>query len=142
MTATASPIQSFFQRYDQLSTEGNVPELVALFADTFLAADPGGARAVTAADFARALPQRKHFFDKIGCKGSELVSVEETPLDRRYTLARTQWRFRFPENASSKELLVESTFLVDASGESPRILLYMAHQDLMTVLREKGIFTQ
>ena len=142
MTLTSSPIQSFFRHYDQLSTEGNIPELVALFAETFLAADPGGARAVSAADFARALPQRKQFFDKIACKGSELVSVEEIPLDSRYTLARTQWRFRFPENASAKELLVASSYLVDSGGESPRILLYMAHQDLMTALRENGILAQ
>lgn len=144
MTASTTPIQAFFQRYDQLTREGNIPELVAQFAETFLAADPGGARPVRAADFALALPRRKQLFDKIGgCHSTELVSVEETRLDDRYALARTRWRMKFEAlDRGPNELLVDSSFLVDLGGESPRILLYMAHQDLMAVLHEKGIVTQ
>jgi hypothetical protein len=36
-------------------------------------------------------------------------------------------------------MLVDSTFLVDTGGEEFKIAMYMAHQDIMKVMRERGI---
>jgi hypothetical protein len=51
------------------------------------------------------------------------------PLGERYVLARTKWRMIFEREGGEKAVEVESTFLVDMGGESPRILMYLAHND-------------
>ena len=140
MTPSTPSVRPFLEQFGRLCTEGSIPELTAIFAETFLAADPGGSRPVTASDFALALPRRRQMFDQLGCTSTELISTEETPLDSRYVLARTRWRMEFSSaTADRKEIFVDSSYLVDACSEPQRILVYLAHQDLMTVLRERRI---
>ena len=137
MTNPATPLARFFETYQQ-ANNGDGALAAALFADTFLAAGPDGATAVPAAAFAPALQKRKKLFSRLGSQGAELVFLEETPLDGRYALARTRWRMTFRREGRPDEvLLVDSTFLVDLVAE--RILVYLAHQDIFAILRQRGL---
>jgi len=124
---------SEFQRRGRLADPGASAEL---FAETFLAAGPDGARAVARSDFAAVLRKRKEWLAGLGSSGAELVSLEETWLDRRYALVGTRWAMRF---GAGREVEVASSYLMDVGGASPAILVYLAHQDRMSALRVKGI---
>jgi hypothetical protein len=80
-------------------------------------------------------------FDRLGSKPAVLVNLQETHLDARYVLAKTTWRFDFvranPEEA--EHILADSTFLIDTGEEEFKIVMYMAHQDIMQVMRDRGI---
>ena len=118
---------------------GNMPALLGLFANPFLAATPQGAKIVTAADFAEALPARKQLFDRMGWKSSSLVDVHSIPLSARYALLLTEWRMNFAAADSSRiELLVDSAFVVDTGTEAFKIILYLAGDDIMALLKERG----
>lgn len=132
----STPIAHFFENFAHLSSTNNIPSLVALYADIFLAAGPQGAQPVTAANFA---PKRKQLFEFLGHTSTTLVAVHETPLDPRYTLVRTQWRFTFARPTGPEDILVDTTFLVDTSTDPFRILLYLAHQDIFAILKDRGI---
>jgi hypothetical protein len=43
------------------------------------------------------------------------------------------------EDLEPTELLLDSTFLVDTGGDMFRIVMYLPHQDIIEVLRERGI---
>jgi hypothetical protein len=75
------------------------------------------------------------------CLPAVLENLHETQLDARYFLAKTTWRLDFaPTNSSEVEhILVDSTFLVDTGRPEFKIVMYMAHQDIMQVLRDRGI---
>jgi hypothetical protein len=45
------------------------------------------------------------------------------------------------EGQAQKEALVDSMIIVDASAEDMKIVFYLAHQDLMTSLRDQGILS-
>ncbi len=128
-----TPIARFFRSFIQKSSEENIPAQVSQFAGPFICADPHGIRCVRLEDFATALPKRKLLFDQLGCKPAVLVKLNETQLDGRYVLAKTTWRMDFPpaESRDAEQLLVDSTFLVDTGGEKFKIVVYMAHQDIM-----------
>jgi hypothetical protein len=138
MPCTPQTIEEFFLTYQHDSDSGDIPILVAHFAETFLAAGPQGAQPVRAADFALALPKRKQLFDAIGRQSTALVSVQPIPLDSRYTLARTRWRLTFAR-PNPLTIHVTSDFLIDTGGDRFKILLYLANQDIMQVLRDHGI---
>ncbi len=131
----------FFQLYVQKSSEDNIPALVAQFADPFVSADPHGTRCVRVEDFAAALPKRKSLFDRLGSRPAVLVSLHETQLDARYALAKTTWRFDFAHSNSgeTEQVFADSTFLIDTGGDDFKIVMYMAHQDIIQVLRDRGI---
>lgn len=131
----------FFQLYAKRGGEDNIPALVSQFADPFVSADPHGTRCVRVEDFAAALPKRKLLFDRLGSRPAVLVSLYETQLDARYALAKTTWRFDFVRSNSREpeQVFADSTFLIDTGGDQFKIVMYLAHQDIMQVLRDRGI---
>ena len=140
MQTSNDAIETFFREFEQRSDSGDIAALLPQFADTFMAAGPQGAKCVRAADFAVALPKRKQFFDSLGCRATSLVSLEQNPLDARYVVAKARWRMTFVQgDGETREALADSTYIVDTSGNSFKILFYLAHQDHMTMLREQGI---
>ena len=141
MTAsTSSSLQQFFRNYAECTNAARIPELVAHFADTFLAGGPQGAQCVRSSDFALALPKRYEMFEKWGCRSTELLSVAELQLDSRYVLARTKWRMTFGHgDAGAVDVEADSDFVVDTGLEPWQIVFYLANQDLVEVLRSRGI---
>jgi len=137
---TTEGLRSFFEGFAASSTAGDVEALARLYAPTIMIAGPAGARAINTADMMRAIPQRREMLQSLGCRRTTLGSLEETPLDGRYTLARAEWRWDFePPGAPPSHLILPSTFIVDRSGEAPVIVVYVMHQDLTAVLREREI---
>ncbi len=137
---TGTAIGRFVREYARHTDEGNVPQLIACFADVFLAGGPKGAQPVRASDFALALPKRYKLFESMGCRSTELTGLQENWLDSRYVAARTQWRLTFERPGNEPlPIVVESTYLVDAGSEPFRILVYLAHSDIMEILKQHGI---
>jgi hypothetical protein len=130
-------VEIFLNQFEANSNIGNAEEAVKQFADVFMAADPGGAKAVPSSVLMMAIPQRKKLFESVGGSVTTLASVEQTALDDRYVLLRTEWLVKFDQGV--EELTLRSTFLVHRSDDGLKIVLYLSHQDLMSVLREKGV---
>ena len=137
---TTSPIACFFDSFATQSDSDNIKAQASQFADTFLAAGPQGAKCVSSADFSLALSKRKQTFARLGCQSTKLASLEEIPLDKRYVLAKTRWEMTFKRSdADATQVLVDSTFIVDTAPGEPKIILYLAHQDIFEALRSRGI---
>ena len=133
-------LRAFFEGFAASSTAGDVEALARLYAPTIMIAGPSGARAVNAADMMRAIPERREMLRSLGCRRTTLAGLEETALDSRYTLARAEWRWDFePPGAPPSSLTLPSTFIVDRSGAVPVIVVYVMHQDLTAVLRDRGL---
>ena len=145
MIQTDTPVARFLALYARNSHQDDMTAVASHFADPFLSAGPTGTQAVRVADFAAALPEKKALFDRLRSQPTELISVNETALDSRYVLAHTTWRFSFPaHNAPAHQVDTNSTFLIDTGlpGTSEadfKIVLYLSHQDLMQILRDRGI---
>jgi hypothetical protein len=44
-----------------------------------------------------------------------------------------------PGGGAATEIRVSSTFLVDMKGEEPKILVYLAHQDVLRILEDREL---
>ena len=145
MLKSKTAVARFFALYARETAEDNLAAVVSHFAETFLFVGPSGAQAVRASDFGAALPKRKALFDQLGSQQTELTAIHETPLDSRYVLARTTWRFSFRNhNTPAQEFDTDSTFLIDTGLPGTpepdfKILLYLPHHDIMQILRDRGI---
>jgi hypothetical protein len=140
MQQTTDTLERFFRAFETNASSNDIPTQVAQFADVFMAASPQGTQVVRLSDFAVALPRRKQLFDRLGCRSTALVSLEERPLDARYVMASTRWRMTFARNEETAEdVLVDSIYIVDTGGEAFKIVFYLANQDLMQILKQRGI---
>jgi hypothetical protein len=139
MNYATEVIEELLRTFEHTEKQNGVEALVSRFADMFLVAGPDGARAVRASDFALALPKRQKMFDEMGCRSTKLDSVVVTKLDERYVMAQTKWRMGFARgDGQVKDVAVGSTYIIDTRDE-PKILFYLTHQEITTVLREAGI---
>ena len=142
MTTSTAPVQDFFETFERLSADGDAEALAGLYAATFLSAGRDGVQTVKSSDLVHVIPKRKQLLESVGCQSTKLVSVQETKLDDHYSLVRTEWRWRFDRADAPVEITLPSTFVVYRSGEGCRIVLYLTHDNIMTVLRERGILAE
>jgi hypothetical protein len=139
MENASMSVEAFFRRFELNNNKSDFSAAVSQFAGTFMAAGPQGAQCVQASAFALALPKRKQLFKSFGCHSMQLVSVDVKSLGARYSMAHTRWKMNFADgDLSTKEMLVDSTFIVDTTEAEFRIVLYLAHQDVMAMLKERG----
>jgi ketosteroid isomerase-like protein len=131
-------LRSFFGAFERENAAADVEALARLYAPSILVAGPNGSQVVSRDDLLRAIPKRKQMFETAGHRSTKLAALQETKLDDRYTLARTEWRWQFDAPA---ELTVPSTFIVDRSGTELRIVLYMMHHDIARLLKDHGLIS-
>jgi len=133
-------LRAFFERFQSLSAAADVERLAAMYAGSVMIAGPKGAQVVRSADLQRAIPKRRQLLESAGYQDTALVGFEETTLTDRYALVRAQFRWRFQAaNGEPATVTLPSTFIVDRGGDSPCIVLYMNEQDVVSVLRERGV---
>jgi hypothetical protein len=132
-------VEDFLKRFEINANVGSAGEIVEQFADVFMAADPSGARAVPSSKLLMAIPQRKKMFESVGGGTTALASVEQTRLDDRYVLLKTEWLMKLDRGGGPGEVLtLRSTFVLYRSDDGLKIVFYLNHEDLMSLLREKG----
>jgi hypothetical protein len=123
-----------------VSVTSDAESLATMYAGSVMIAGPKGAQVVSSADLHRAIPKRRQLLESVGYQHTALVGFDETTLTERYALVRAQFRWDFQtENGEPASITLPSTFIVDCGGDSPRIVLYMNEQDVVSVLRERGM---
>lgn len=137
MKDSSSRMERFLREYER-SSGTNAEPTVGQFADVFLYAGPQGAQVVEAAAFRKAIPKRKKMLEEMGHRSTKLVSFCEERLDESYVMVKARWRFEF-DGGEERGVPVEtgSVFLVYTAGEEWRIVMYLAHEDVVAVMRER-----
>src|SRR5262249_17598266 len=133
-------LRAFFERFQSLSEASDVEGLAAMYAGNVMIAGANGVQVVSSADLQWAIPKRKQLLDSVGYQNTALVAFEETSLSDRYSLVRAQFRWHFKaEKGQPATITLPSTFVVDRGGDLPHIVLYLNENDVVSVLRERGV---
>ena len=135
----ATPMESFFRTFEQLSAESNAADHAGLYASSFLLAGPSGSQLVRAADLQQAIPKRKDLFKTLGCTSTHLATLQETSLDDRYSLVRTEWHWRFERSSGVVEFTLPSSYVIERASDHWQIVAYIPHADIMAELRRRGL---
>jgi hypothetical protein len=135
-----SPIRAFFRRFETQSAANDVEGLAAMYAPSFLMGGPSGAQIVKAGDLLYAIPKRKQLFDAAGCRSTTLLSLDETRLDDRYSLVRTEWQWTFARaDGAADQITLPSSFIVDRGSAVLQIVCYINHADITAIMRQRGL---
>jgi hypothetical protein len=128
--------EELFREYEGYANGDGDEEASRQFAEVFMAADSAGGRMVPATALTKAVAMKRKMLEGAGSHRTRLVSLEERPLGDWYVLVETDWVMEFE---MGEEVGLRSTFILYRSGDGLRIVFYLAHQDLVVVLREHGI---
>ena len=132
--------KQFFEVYEKANAESDVAKLAALYADVFLFGKPQGVQAVKKEDFVGVLPKCKEFFKTVGLVSSTVASLDVSPLDSNYALAKVGWNMRFER---SPGVFIESensaTYVLLFTDDSAQIVCQLDHQDLLQKVKDLGL---
>ena len=138
MALTDTPVVRFLRAMTLQDSTTETTAYPSPFADLFMAVNPQGVQCVRAADFAFALPKRKQLFASQGHRSTIRLSVDETTLDASHVLAKTLWRFAFDRSVGDPvEIDVNSTFILETSAGSMKVLFYLNSQDPITLQKQQ-----
>jgi hypothetical protein len=134
-------IEQFFKSYEEGANTFD-PDLVASqFTDSFLGGDPNGVTCIQNDEkFRKAIPERHALFQQIGFRSAKILSIVETALDDRYTMAKVHWHMVFekePGNPLDFKFFI-TYFLFDPSS-GPKVAFYISHDDEQKVMQEAGL---
>lgn len=130
-------VHEFFLRYEQSTASSDVSKIAELYADTFMFGGASGVQAVKKEDFLKVIPKRKAYFEAMGLSDTRLESVEATPIDSIYLLAKVAWKIQFQTSSGTRDLDIFATYVLRRSSEDLlSIVFQIDHQDLANVIKE------
>jgi hypothetical protein len=129
--------ETLFRSFEKYSNSIDTDGFSGLFAESFLAAGPQGSRHIRTSDLLQFLPTRHKALAALGCSTAHLVTFSEIPLGDRYLFVTTKWEIETIAPAGSGTITVSSSFLLEAQADSWRIIAYIAHSDIESLLTNR-----
>jgi hypothetical protein len=106
-----------------------------------MAAGPdGGIQVVNKDDFLVGIAKRQAFFQSIGFQFVKILPLDETRLDDHYVMVKVHSHMRFEKNPGQPvDLKDSSTYILFIKDDSPRIVFYTTHENLMKIMQDRGL---
>jgi len=140
MNAASQVVKEFFEQYELSRNTLDLGFIGSQYPDSFMWADPNGARVVERQVVLASLPRGQEFLKTLGHKFTKVLSLDETGLDDHYALVRVEFLWRF-EKASAQPIDVKlnSTFILYLNNGSPKIVFQHEREDFQQALRARGV---
>ncbi len=141
MKQVSDVVKTFFEEFERGSNTFERDLLAHLFSDLFMAADPdGGIQVVKKDDFLAGIAKRYAFFQSIGFQFVKIVPFDETRMDDHYRMVQVLSPMRFEKTPGQPiDLKDASTYILFIRDDSPKIVFYTTHENLMNILQESGV---
>jgi hypothetical protein len=136
----SNKLQAFFEGVQRAGNTLDLDLIDSQFADQFIFADPNGTRIIEKARFLPALPKRQEFFKSLGHLSTEILALDETPIDDQYTMVKAHFLMQFQKpNGQIQEARVDSTYILFIKQDLPRIVMQIEHEDLQQAMKDRGL---
>jgi ketosteroid isomerase-like protein len=130
-------VSKFFAAFEKALAESDVSTVAALYSEVFMFGGPRGSQPVKKDDFLKLLPGRKAYFTSMGLGKSTVASIDETPLDARYTMAKVVWKMSLETaTGTSREFETKATYILEIKNEAAVVIVQLDHQDLGERVKE------
>ena len=140
MSISHDAVAAFFQKFAASSNSKDTPAEISHFANVFVAAGPSGSAVVKMEDFEKALPKRRQLLEASGLVHTSLKSFDVTASTDRHVVVNNTWEMDFETQAHGQVTIpVSATFTIDMATDAPKVLVYLAHQDILQILRDRGM---
>jgi hypothetical protein len=133
-------IHSFFREYGDLSLGDDPQAIAACYTESFIAAGPKGSMSFkNDKKFIKWLKQVKEFNAKTGMQDLKVIKVKSTAIGNFCTSATVTWAAVFEKRKAEPVKFDITYFLYHPEDTSPKIMMYISHEDQEEVMKEKGL---
>jgi len=76
----------------------------------------------------------------VGFQFVKIVPLDETRLDTYYVMVKVHVQMRFEKNPGQPiDMNNDSVYILFVKDDSPKIVFYLSHEDLMKMMQEHGL---
>jgi hypothetical protein len=127
-------IEELFRDYGKSFSALDLHHTADLYADQFIAAGPKGIISQTREAFDKNAEKAADYYRQVGQKRAEIKSMKETWFGEQYVMVTIHWGAYFEKLEQPYEFDV--SYLVQLTGDKPRIILFISHQDEEEAMKE------
>ena len=132
-------LDRFFDGYAKAFSRLDPEPVAGLYAECAIAAGPAYLGCTKNADELRAALTRAYsFYKKIGMESVKILGRADTAINPLHVLARVHWAAFF-RKMGDEPVTFEVSYLVRLVDETPKILLFISHEDEEALIKAKGL---
>ncbi|HXL55551.1 MAG TPA: DUF4440 domain-containing protein [Chitinophagaceae bacterium] len=131
-------LEKLFNEYERAFNKLDIRKNAEFFADTFISAGPKGTIAQNKNDFLQKAEQASEFYKSIGQTSAKILSKKLLPISDQYTMVTLHWGVTF-QKTGNELIEFDVTYLVQETGNEPKIILFIAHQDEEEAMKKLGL---
>ncbi len=131
-------VKRLFEEYEKAFSALDVEKSAEFFADSFISAGPNGTITSSKAELLKSASKAAEFYRSVGQKSAKILSLDEVPITEQYSMVKVHWGATF-QKTGDKLIEFDVSYLVQKTGEEPKIILFIAHQDEQKAMQELGL---
>ena len=126
----------FFHSFEQAIKTGDPSELAHIYNEDFLFGASIGPQTVSRIEFLKAIGHKSGFLKDLGLLSTRVVSVDVSPMDADYTLARVEWEMEVEKDLKPAQLVrVEASYILHRLVDGFKVVAQIDHDDLAEKIR-------
>jgi hypothetical protein len=133
-------LEKLFADYGKSFSALEMRRVAGLYSENFVAAGPRGVISQTRDAFLANADKAAAFYKQVGQESAEMKSAKETWFGDKYVMVTIRWAARFKTLDQPVEFDV--SYLVQLTGETPQIILFISHEDEQEAMAKLGLLTQ
>jgi len=131
-------LDTLFKQYETSFDKLDIKALSNYCADTFISAGPRGTIAQTKEEFEEKGKEAVKFYRSVGRNSAKIISKRIMPISDCYSMVVVRWGVTF-EKTGARPIEFDITYIVQMTGEAPRIILFISHEDEEAAMKRIGI---
>lgn len=140
-TQTNNFLRQWFLDYEKAVNSFDAERVSSQYTDCYIEAGPKGTNCIkNDDDYRAAISKRKQVFKSLGFQFAKILSVDITPVDENYAMAKVDWQMQFKKD---REEIVNAefaiTYIVYTRNDDPKVVFYISHEDEEEMMRDLGL---
>ncbi len=131
-------IKELFAEYEKAFSNLDIKKTAEFFADTFMSAGPNGVITNSKVEFLKEAHKASEFYKSVGQQSAKILSLEETQISDQYSIVKVHWGVTFVKTGS-RLIEFDVSYIVQKIGQTPKIILFIAHQDEQKAMKELSL---
>ena len=131
-------LDTLFKQYEEAFDKLDLKAIASYYADTFISAGPKGTISQNKKEFIEKAEQAASFYRSVGQTSARIVSKRVMPISNYYSMVVVRWGVTF-EQTGSKQIEFDVSYIIQESGNDPKIILFIAHEDEEVAMKKLGL---
>ena len=131
-------LDTLFKEYETAFDKLDVKRISGYCADSLISAGPKGSIAQSRKDYEKKAAQTNEFYKSMGCNSARIISKRVMPISNNYSMVVVRWGITF-DQTGNKVIETDMSYIVQETGDKPKIILLIKHEDEEATLKKLGL---